>query len=115
MKKAGIILSVCFVSVLPVLAQEAMPEVATYKSNAIGEDSIISNRALKSFRGEYKDAIKHKAFAQSDSGSWGWRDNRTSKEHAMNSALIACQQNNKKAEAQYPCKIIHVNDEWIKK
>ena len=80
---------------------------------ATGEASIMQRRALESYREEYKDASLHKAFAQSDSGHWAWKSNRTSREHAITNALIACQANNGRYEFRYPCKIINVDDKWV--
>ena len=62
-------------------------------------ESIISKKALKSFETPYHQAPSHKAFTQSESGAWSWKSNRTSKEHAIKSALISCQINNKKSES----------------
>lgn len=57
--------------------------------------------------------MSYKAFAQSDVGSWGWKSSRTSKEHAVRSALISCQKNNNEYEEKHPCKIINIDDVWI--
>ena len=75
--------------------------------------SIISNKALISYKTKYSQATNHKAFAQSAVGSWNWRSNRTSKQHAIDSALIACQANNEKYEAKHPCRVINVDGDWI--
>ena len=88
--------------------------IKLYSNNKSGIESIITNQALKSFNTEYAKATKNKAFAQSASGAWNWKSNRTSVEHAKTSALIGCQRNNKKSEALYPCEVIHLNDDWIK-
>ena len=88
--------------------------IKIYENNEIGVESIITNRALKSFKEEYASAPKNRAFAQSESGAWNWKSDRTSKDHAITSALIGCQRNNKKSEDLYPCKVIHVNDQWVK-
>ena len=87
-------------------------QITVYENKQKGIDSIIANKALKSFKNEYLKAAKNRAFAQSLSGAWNWRSDRTSAEHAKTSALIACQRHNKKAEEHYPCKVIHVNDAW---
>ena len=94
-------------------AAELNHPIKIYQNHAQGKESIISNKALASFNGDYQKAPINKAFAQSTSGSWSWSSNRTSIEHAKTSALIACQINNKKSEDVYPCKVIHVNDQWI--
>jgi len=84
-----------------------------YQNNEKGLKSIITNKALKSFKNKYSEASQNKAFAQSLSGSWNWRANRTTREHAVTSALVSCQKNNKKYEDTYPCEVINVNDEWV--
>lgn len=91
----------------------AEPRFKLYSSNKTGIESIITNEALKSFKTGYANATDNKAFAQSASGAWNWKSNRTSIEHAKNSALIGCQRNNKKSEDLYPCKVIHLNGNWI--
>jgi len=78
-------------------------------------DSIITNSALASYKNKYVKAKSHKAFAQSQSGTSYWKSNRTSKKHATDSALIACQVHNKKFEDTYPCKIININGVWVTK
>jgi len=85
-----------------------------YTSDSEGAESLITNQALESFNTEYKEASKHKAFAQSLSGAWNWKSNRTSIEHAKTSALIGCQRNNKKSEDLYPCKVVNINGKWVK-
>ena len=88
-------------------------EITLYTNDKKGIESLITNQALKSFKNDYSKASKHKAFAQSVSGSWNWKSNRTSKEHAIKSALIGCQRNNKKSEDIYPCKVININGKWL--
>lgn len=118
MKLKLLLVSICIISgctVQQVKKSEVEPikQVTIYKNNQQGIDSIISNKALDSFNGEYAMATKNKAFAQSVSGSWNWKSNRTSIEHAETSALIGCQRNNKKSEDLYPCRVIHINDRWV--
>ena len=94
-------------------APKAESRMKLYNNNKSGIESIITNQALKSFKTGYANATENKAFAQSASGAWNWKSNRTSIEHAKNSALIGCQRNNKKSEDLYPCKVIHLNNNWI--
>jgi len=84
----------------------------TFEQKAVGEASIMTNQALKSYREEYVHATEHKAFAQSDVGAWSWKSNRTSIKHAIENSLIDCQRNNKRHEAEHPCKIINVDGQW---
>jgi len=93
---------------------EVVNEITIYENKENGIPSIISNKALISFESDYAKASKNKAFAQSVSGAWNWKSNRTSVEHAKTSALVGCQRNNKKSEDMYPCKIIHINESWVK-
>lgn len=95
--------------------QSAFPQskITMYENKAEGINTIISNKALESFKTEYAEAPENKAFAQSASGAWNWKSNRTSVEHAKTSALIGCQRNNKKSENLYPCKIININGAWV--
>jgi hypothetical protein len=76
------------------------------------EDSIMTNQALKSYRDGYVHATRHKAFAQSAVGAWSWKSNRTSAKHAKQNALIDCQKNNGRHEAEHPCRIINVDGQW---
>lgn len=90
----------------------------TNKSNLdniakVGKSQLIKNKARVSYQAEYTKAKLYKAFAQSVTGSWSWKSNRTSTIHAMNNALIQCRKNNRKNENNSPCKIINVDDKWI--
>jgi hypothetical protein len=99
------------------IPEEALPKpiaVTIYTNSGQGVASIISKKALESFNTEYLEAPENKAFAQAISGAWNWKSNRTSIEHAKTSALIGCQRNNKRSEDLYPCKIIHINGQWVK-
>jgi hypothetical protein len=80
-------------------------------SSANDERVIITNAALESYQ-KYRSANNHKAFAQSESGAWNWRADRTNQEYAMKNALMGCRANNK-VENEYPCKIININGEWV--
>lgn len=84
----------------------------SFEQKAVGEAAIMTNQALKSYREEYVHATEHKAFAQSDVGAWSWKSNRTSIKHAIENSLIDCQRNNKRHEAEHPCKIINVDGTW---
>jgi len=97
------------------LESNSSKSMTIYSNDKKGIESLMSNKALKSFKTDYAKASNHKAFAQSVSGSWNWKSNRTSKEHAITSALIGCQRNNKKSEDLYPCKVINVDGKWLNK
>lgn len=93
------------------------PAAPSFASTVIMDDSardesvLRTNAALKSYREQYTKAEKHKAFAQSASGAWNWRADRTTREYAVENALMGCRANNK-AESEFPCKIINIDDEW---
>lgn len=101
--------------VSPQQATMTSKSITIYSNDKKGIESLISNKALASFKTDYSKALNHKAFAQSASGSWNWKSNRTSKEHAVTSALISCQRNNKLSEDIYPCEVINIDGEWLNK
>lgn len=98
----------------PIPAAPGIGEIVepSFEQKAVGEASIVTNQALKSYREEYVHATEHKAFAQSDMGAWSWKSNRTSIQYAIENSLIDCQKNNKRHEAKYPCEIINVDGKW---
>lgn len=76
-----------------------------------GPEILHTKDALKSYKKEYLRERGHKAFAQSPSGAWAWRSQRTSREFAIEDAVNAC---NAYLEATEPrCVVIHVNKEWV--
>ncbi|MDF1764226.1 MAG: hypothetical protein P1U57_12530 [Oleibacter sp.] len=91
----------------------AIQPITIYKNNKKGMESIITRKALDSYNSEYLDATENKAFAQSLTGAWDWKSNRTSVEHAKTSALVGCQRHNRKSEDVYPCEIININGVWV--
>jgi len=97
---------------IPTAASTGNTVEPSFEQKAVGEASIMTNQALKSYREDYVHATEHKAFAQSDVGAWSWKSNRTSVKHAIENSLIDCQRNNKRHEAEHPCKIINVDGKW---
>lgn len=91
-------------------AKQEAPNTESYSIK-----SIITNHALKSYKNKYVQAKSHKAFAQSKSGVSYWKSDRTSSKHAIESALVACQVRNVKAESMYPCKVINIDGAWVTK
>ena len=79
---------------------------------AVDISILITNDAWKSHEEEYIKGENHKAFAQSKSGSWGWRGGRTSAEFATLGALVGCRKHNKENERSQPCMIVKVGDKW---
>jgi hypothetical protein len=110
----SILLGGCATTTLEKQPEHTMGNIKTYTNSKSGVESIITNSGLSSYNEKYLSASEHKAFAQSMSGVWSWKSNRTSVEHAQTSALVSCQNNNLKNEALYPCKIINIDGVWVK-
>jgi hypothetical protein len=109
-----VMLSGCATTALEKQPELTAGNIEKYKNPKSGVESIITNTALSSYNEKYLSASEHKALAQSLSGVWSWKSNRTSVEHAKTSALVACQKNNLKNEELYPCKIINIDGVWVK-
>ena len=77
---------------------------------AMGLD-ILKINAKKSYK-LYFGAKYHKAFAQSESGAWGYESNRMSASSAMEKALNRCRRYNKAQEVNEPCQIVNVDGYW---
>jgi len=76
-------------------------------------DVIAGPQALKAFTEEYLPAPnRHKAFAASDSGAFGWRAGQPSPREAATQALAACEAA-RQAYTQ-PCKLMNINGQWLK-
>ena len=88
-------------------------EHETFNYSAMAEDSIMKNDALRSYREQYVKEKTHKAFAQSENGSWSWRADRTTEKFAIKNALQSCRDLNLNYEDNYPCKIINIDGIWV--
>lgn len=76
-------------------------------------DVIAGPQALKAFTEEYLPAPnRHKAFAASDSGAFGWRAGQPTPREAATQALAACEAA-RQAYTQ-PCKLMNINGQWLK-
>ena len=86
-------------------------QAPTYDSgpSSMSEKSIISKKALTTYRNVYKNAKPHKAFAQSDTGAWAYRYGENSRQKATSTTLDNCKKFNKGK----PSRIINVNNEWV--
>lgn len=73
---------------------------------------LMTRKAVKSYA-EYLQEERHKAFAQSETGSWAWVGSRTSPAYAKLNALAKCQSHNQEHEETSPCKVINVDGEWL--
>ena len=91
------------------LAQDARRTVKTKQHVVMGEKSIISKKALDTYKNIYKDAKLHKAFAQASSGAWAYRYGEFSAQKAKSMTLDNCKKHNK----DKPCQLINVDNEWV--
>jgi hypothetical protein len=74
---------------------------------------LPSPDAVSAFRDEYMAAPKHKAFAVSSTGSWGWKSGAGSSESAATGALETC---DAKRKLYTPaCELVNVNDNWVQR
>ena len=73
---------------------------------------LMTKKAVKSYEMYLKEE-RHKAFAQSDTGSWAWVGSRTSPAYAKLNALAKCQSHNQEHEETSPCKVVNVDGEWL--
>ena len=74
---------------------------------------LPSPDAVSAFRDAYMAAAKHKAFAVSPTGSWGWKAGAASSESAAAGALESC---DAKRKLYTPaCELVNVNDSWVQR
>ena len=91
------------------LTQDAQRPIETNKHVVMGEQSIISKKALDAYRNIYTNAKLHKAFAQASSGAWAYRYGAFSAQRAKSITLDNCKKYNKGK----PCRLINVDNEWV--
>ncbi len=80
--------------------------------DAASPGDLIRKQAIDTDKGAYAMADRHKAIAQSRSGAWSWSEGHDSPEAAIDEALQKCRQQNKRHEAERPCKLIKVDVYW---
>ena len=74
---------------------------------------LPSPDAVSAFRDDYMAAARHKAFAVSPTGSWGWTAGAASSESAAAGALGSC---DAKRKLYTPaCELVNVNDSWVQR
>ena len=74
---------------------------------------LPSPDAVSAFRDDYMAAARHKAFAVSPTGSWGWTAGAASSESAAAGALGSC---DAKRKLYTPaCELVNVNDNWVQR
>lgn len=95
-------------------AAEAAQSVEQFDPAAEQASDVIPGpQALKAFTEEYLPAPnRHKAFAASDSGAYGWRAGQPTPREAATQAMVACEAA-RQAYTQ-PCKLMNINGQWLK-
>jgi hypothetical protein len=88
--------------------EEKYGDVVNREASSPGD--LIRKEAIYTYEQEYFVALEHKAIAQSNSGAWGWSENRTTPKSAIDRALELCRKTNHQAER--PCKIINIDGFW---
>ena len=78
---------------------------------AASDRELASVGAKDAFRQTYAAAAKHKAFAQSTTGAWGYSYEYLDEVKAIEKALEKCREYNT-LDSKYPCKIINLNGVW---
>lgn len=77
------------------------------------ESTLIADKAAIAFNDKYLTRSQHKAFAQSESGAWGFMTARNSTEEAQKAALDLCTKHNTNFNDDFPCEVIHIDNSWI--
>lgn len=91
------------------LTKDTQRPIETNKHVVMGEESILSKKALDAYRNIYKYAKLHKAFAQASSGAWAYKYGVFSAQKAKSITLDNC----KKHNTGKPCRLINVDNEWV--
>ncbi len=107
----AVILSIAACAAQPTKPFKVDPAQYPVDKAATGMDVLAVSSARDSYKW-YFGAKTHKAFAQSESGAWGYETNRISAGSAMNAALERCRRHNTNYEIEQPCRIINVNGHW---
>ncbi len=80
------------------------------KREASSPGDLIRKQAQDVYDQEYFAALEHKAIVQSDSGAWGWSENRATPDSAIERAFELCRKTNHQPEK--PCKIVNIDGFW---
>ncbi len=107
----AVILSIAACAAQPTKPFKIDPAQYPVDRAATGMDVLVGSSARDSYKW-YFGAKTHKAFAQSESGAWGYETNRMSAGSAMDDALERCRKHNTNYEIEQPCRIINVNGHW---
>ena len=75
------------------------------------QDTFGNAAANEAFQSDYARAGKHKAFAVSPRGAWGWAGNAGSFRDAARSAFAQCQA---RRDPYTPdCEVVNINGQWL--
>jgi hypothetical protein len=88
--------------------EEKYGDVINREASSPGD--LIRKPASDTYDLEYFVALDHKAIAQSDSGAWGWSENRSTPDSAIDRALELCRKTNHQPER--PCRIVNIDGFW---
>ena len=72
--------------------------------------SLLPTDAVAAFRNDYELSPRHKAFAASSGGSWGFKTGMSSAQDAMRGAMSECDARRKPYTPT--CELINVNGRW---
>ena len=111
--KKGILLSGICSSLLVGCATTASHDTAPFDEATTASSILMDRQALLEFTTDYYGAANHKAFAQSEVGSWAWVTNRLSPDKATSNALNMCRSANQDHEESFPCTLVNVDGEWL--
>jgi hypothetical protein len=92
------------------LDMEKYADVIEREASSPGD--LIRKQAIDTNERDYALADRHKAIAQSRSGAWSWSQGRETPEAAIDEALQKCRRQNRRHEAERPCKLIKVDVYW---
>jgi uncharacterized membrane protein YhaH (DUF805 family) len=104
---ASVVALVVLTMVAPRESLLAAPGVSSGSPREPGRITPKSEDAQLAFATEYRVADKHKAFAASPDGSWGWKSEVASTDIAMSEAMATCEKH--RPLSQRPCVLIDVN------
>lgn len=75
-------------------------------------DGLHTKYIRKAFLTSYVNRSMNKAFAQSESGAWGYKSGFDDVELVVEAALGHCELSNRGFRNTKPCKIVNVNGVW---
>jgi hypothetical protein len=98
--------SINFAARLPVEQDDESAE------QTIDMRDLFGNAAAnEAFAGDYARAGRHKAFAVSPRGAWGWSGDAANMRDAARAAFAQCQARREPYTAD--CEVVNVNGQWL--